>query len=65
LPLIDKTLRLGLFKLKTVAVLLFVCELTIPGIPIVLLLAAAMQGLSVRRTVENWKAFLPELKAYL
>ena len=51
--------------MKTVAVMMFVCEMTIPGIPIVILLAAAVQGFTLKRVLDNWKAFFPELKAYL
>jgi len=42
-----------------------VCELTIPGIPLVILLAAAVQGFSIERAKSNLKSFFPELKAYL
>jgi len=42
LPLIEQTVNLGVFKLKVLSVLLLVCELTIPGIPVVILLAAAV-----------------------
>ena len=42
LPFIEKTVKNGIFNLKVVAVLLLLCELTIPGIPIVILLAAAL-----------------------
>ncbi len=65
LPLIEKTMLNNVFKLKVCAVLLFICELTVPGIPIVILLAAASQGLSLKRVLTNWGTFLPELKAYL
>ena len=65
LALVERTMREGTFKLKTVAVMMFFCEMTIPGIPIVILLAAAVQGFTLKRVLDNWKAFFPELKAYL
>ena len=63
--MIEKTVKLGVFNLKVLAVLLLLCELTIPGIPVVILLAAAMQGFSIKRVKENLSTFFPELKAYL